>query len=58
MTTPNPGSDEAVSQGCLCPILDNAKGKGAWGDPGTFWIAPSCPLHGDLNECYEKDVPG
>ena len=46
MSKPNPGSDEAVSQGCKCPILDNAKGRGAWGDPATFWISPSCPLHG------------
>ena len=56
MTTPNPGSDEAVSQGCLCPVTGNAYGKGAWGDPDTFWITSSCPLHGDLNE-QEKDAP-
>ena len=49
MSTPTPGSDEAVSKGCRCPILDNAKGRGAWGtsgDDAVFWIAPSCPLHG------------
>ena len=51
--TPNPGSEEALSQGCLCPVLDNGHGKGAWGgavldDDGnpTFWINASCPLHG------------
>lgn len=47
--TPNPGSDEAVKLGCLCPTMDNAKGRGAWGSEGEdaiFWIVPSCPLHG------------
>jgi len=48
-TQPNPGSDEAIEQGCRCPRLDNAKGRGAWGSEGedaVFWITPSCPLHG------------
>lgn len=47
--TPNPGSDEAIDQGCVCPRYDNAKGRGAWGSEGEdaiFWITPSCPLHG------------
>jgi len=45
---PNPGSPEAVKQGCKCPILDNANGRGAYGSSGddaVFWIAESCPLH-------------
>lgn len=49
---PNPGSDEALALGCLCPVLDNAHGAGAWG--GTkdengellFWRVDDCPLHG------------
>lgn len=48
--TTNPGSDEAIAQGCKCPILDNARGKGSGyvnseGSP-QFWINADCPLHG------------
>lgn len=39
----NPGSDEAKDQGCKCPVIDNAYGRGR-GD-GTFWITQGCPLH-------------
>ena len=49
MSKPNPGSPEAIKQGCKCPRMDNANGRGAWGSQGEdaiFWIAPSCPLHG------------
>ena len=45
--TNNPGSDEAVAQGCTCPVLDNGRGRGGY-DLGTgplFWIAFGCPLH-------------
>ncbi len=40
---PNPGSDEAIDQGCICPVLDNSHGKG-FGN-GRFWITDGCPLH-------------
>ena len=40
---PSPGSDEAIEQGCLCPVLDNAHGKGLGN--GEFWITSGCPLH-------------
>lgn len=43
--TPNPGSDEAVKQGCTCPVLDNRRGLGVYGD--NFYINADCPLHGD-----------
>ena len=44
---PNPGSDEAIELGCKCPILDNAKGRGAYfGPPGSFIISSACPIHG------------
>jgi len=46
---PNPGSDEAIAQGCTCPVLDNAHGRGAWGSSGedaVFWMNADCPLHG------------
>lgn len=54
--TPNPGSDEAIKQGCKCPVLDNARGKGMYGgvkdSDGNilFWIHAECPLHGNATE--------
>lgn len=50
---PTPGSDEAVKAGCTCPVIDNARGKGAWGTRGenaVFWINDSCKLHGGKRE--------
>lgn len=45
---PNPGSDEAIEAGCLCPVMDNAHGKGCFvdeeGNP-AFWISKECPIH-------------
>ena len=45
----NPGSDEAIKRGCVCPILDNEHGRGCgWVNAdGTqaFWITQGCPLH-------------
>lgn len=47
MKVPNPGSDEAVKQGCTCAVLDNAHGKGYTKVDGkpVFWITENCPLH-------------
>lgn len=51
MSAPNPGSRKAIAQGCTCPVLDNAHGRGAWGgrrdDNGhlLFWRNADCPLH-------------
>jgi hypothetical protein len=46
----NPGSDEAITAGCLCPRIDNGHGKGIGGDGARFgWvIREGCPIHGDL----------
>lgn len=48
--TPNPGSDEAVQQGCVCPRMDNAYGRGYIeakdGKPAQFIYTQDCPLHG------------
>lgn len=42
---PNPGSSEAVRQGCLCPILKNNRGREVpW--LGVWWVNVYCPLHG------------
>lgn len=47
MIIPNPGSDEALKQGCKCAVLDNCHGRGAFDFPdGQFWITEDCPLHG------------
>lgn len=44
--TPNPGSPEAVSLGCTCPILDNGHGKGSYSHgPGMFYFSSDCPIH-------------
>ena len=55
MSIPNPGSDAAIKQGCTCPVMDNAHGRGIMGDGEKhgFWITRSCPLHGepDANPC-------
>ena len=46
---PNPGSDEAIAQGCTCPVLDNGRGGGVWGGikggEQVFWITEGCPVH-------------
>ena len=48
-----PGSDLAVENGCKCPIMDNSRGRGYMGIEDQFWIAPQCPLHGDLPDNSE-----
>ena len=53
---PNPGSPEAVANGCTCPVIDNGYGKGYLGDGELFgWvIAESCPIHWQAQK-GEKD---
>jgi len=53
---PNPGSDDAVKQGCTCPVLDNSHGKG-FPYPNNdgemvqcFWISDTCPLHSNATK--------
>ena len=41
MKEPMPGSEEAVKQGCCCPVLDNACGKGAWGTQDKLKSEPA-----------------
>jgi hypothetical protein len=45
MEKPTPGSDEAIKQGCTCPVMDNHYGKGAYGDGKVFWYSETCPIH-------------
>lgn len=47
--TPNPGSDEALAQGCKCAVLDNNHGKyPPW--PGAYFVTEGCPVHAPLEE--------
>lgn len=42
---PNPGSDEALGQGCTCPVLDNGHGR-HWDMAFAGWVYNmDCPLH-------------
>ena len=43
--TPNPGSDEALDQGCLCAVIDNHHGRSAPWPPDGWWITEGCPVH-------------
>ena len=48
-TVPNPGSDAAVGQGCLCSTSLNNQGQGfaLEGVPGpSFVINQACKMHG------------
>lgn len=47
---PNPGSDEALDQGCTCPVIDNRRGRGIL---GQFWIAEDCPIHAERESDHE-----
>lgn len=51
---PTPGSDEAIKQGCTCPVLDNAHGRGAYGKEDTFWISSDCPIHASSHEQHTE----
>ena len=45
VTTPNPGSKEALAQGCICAVLDNNHGMLAPYPPDGWWITAGCPTH-------------
>lgn len=45
---PNPGSKEAIEQGCKCPVWDNNHGVGVGTDSDgkpLFWYSSDCWLH-------------
>lgn len=54
----NPGSDEALKQGCLCPVIDNAHGKGRYCDGERFgwWMVADCPIHGNDSASHEEEA--
>lgn len=51
-----PGSSEALEQGCLCPVLTNARGAGYMGGVKAangetiYVIDEACPLHKEFLE--------
>jgi hypothetical protein len=55
-----PGSDEAIAQGCTCPVLDNGRGRGAYqvDNQWAYWIAFGCPLHHDTKPTEEDTDDG
>lgn len=50
--TDKPGSPEAAKDGCTCPVLDNAHGRGVGGEGDKYgwWINADCPVHGPKKE--------
>lgn len=38
----NPGSDEAIDVGCICPVMDNGHGRRT---DGRFVYVVGCPVH-------------
>lgn len=44
--TPNPGSDEAIKLGCICPVIDNGHGNEELGRIRGFVMNLDCPMHG------------
>ena len=47
-TIPPPGSHEAIEAGCICPVFDNAHGRGVPLRPNgeaAYWVNEGCPLH-------------
>lgn len=45
----NPGSPEAVAQGCTCAVIDNHHGKGepmdSTGRNHRWYVSGGCPVH-------------
>ena len=42
---PNPGTQEAIDEGCICPTMDNEYGRGYMGIEGIFVHRLDCPVH-------------
>lgn len=55
MTIPNPGTDEAIEQGCTCPPLDPAMGV-PYTSGCEFLSNPDCPLHDTRSSITPPDA--
>ena len=57
----NPGSDEAIKEGCTCPVLDNGYGDpkrvphDKFGRP-LWWISADCPIHNPQTTKDKKET--
>lgn len=51
---PNPGSNEAISLGCTCPVLDNGHGDEDLGRIRGFYITHGCPVHHPLESQQKR----
>lgn len=48
---PNPGSNAALEQGCICPVMDNWRGDPMLGEIRGFVEVVGCPLHSAVHVC-------
>jgi len=46
---PPPGSDEAIDNGCVCPVIQNEHGEGYMGGD-KYVMRFDCPIHGESEE--------
>lgn len=53
---PAPGTDEALAEGCTCPVIDNGYGRGYRGQPGVFVFNGGCPVHTRPTPTETSDV--
>ncbi len=53
---PNPGSDEARAEGCICPVAENNGGLTAPSPPDSWWQRTDCPVHGTSLGVEENQV--
>ena len=44
-TCPAPGSDVAGKRGCVCPVLDNCRGRFAPYGGDNWVVRADCPVH-------------
>lgn len=57
MIVPNPGSDEAINQGCICPVIDNGRGSEELGRIRGFYYTVGCLVHDKDTDAKIKDAP-
>lgn len=59
LVMPRPGSDEAMTQGCTCPVMDNQCGRGYRYVEATkvrlYVVNANCPLHGSAAHTTKEE---
>jgi len=52
----NPGSKQALLNGCTCAVMDNHHGEGfPYKGEQCFYISGGCPIHAVLNRGEPDD---